>query len=839
MYDLVERAWKNYRLLSRASAQFRPVCDQVLSIIGSLHLIEDQTQKLELSADSKRKLHGIKNSCNVMLSELEAALAKLKLDPSPDEFASISSKILDPTNKLSGYCESLRGDRQQKIIDLLEQIRGMDIKEFDEPIESDWEVLKAQLERLGLSKDVIEEECFFINDYIGQGYEDTIEEEHDVLPDYSPGAKRGPISEKVETETLPDYSRGAQRISIAEKVTELGQTTRNMAISDSDEPGTSSGLPPPYVFEEGSEDALAEAEFSQYIQKAIDIEANIRFLRRDSNPGTVPQPINWLPRYMQVQYKNSRGLIPMIAANSFTAMAYETAIRCSDDVDRLRWNLRVFPEALPGKSPTTGAVNEALHSLEVIAGALTRFTLLQDQQSNNELFSDLDTLDFEFSTAAAIDSHLIHSQFPSRDFELAQKSYYLVLTYIMGFLQVMSVVFPGQNYITSSLEECTFAWKYNKMDTRVAWIEKQMTTWSEVEDAVRFCRDWHRQRPTFRQQALAALENWQTSEMILSGAGANDMIEITVVGATAFPKTSFMKPSPFVKIVFYGPNKFGAAYRMFEQKTRVSQKTQYPIWNQTFQVGAQSGSKFIDFEIYDRVAGFDKELCRKRLLFSWVPGVEASFMNKSLMYGYDEEVDLPFSITEGKGKETETPILKLHLKWEGRIGKVEKLGFPTQAPGKMFQGGATAIPLPLVDPGNPQRTVAPPSFIREVSTQTSGSASVRLIVLVKVTTLTSVFRAFATPDLPLVFNHAPGFEIETKHKEAIPQLYAFGKKSIEEIMEHYGLSKSTIIQILGYPALERKRLARTGRPTQLYAGGRGDLSSWWKDCEAESDEKGW
>ncbi|KAF4634647.1 hypothetical protein G7Y89_g3464 [Cudoniella acicularis] len=40
-------------------------------------------------------------------------------------------------------------------------------------------------------------------------------------------------------------------------------------------------------------------------------------------------------------------------------------------------------------------------------------------------------------------------------------------------------------------------------------------------------------------------------------------------------------------------------------------------------------------------------------------------------------------------------------------------------------------------------------------------------------------------------------------------------KSIEEIIEHYGLSKSTIIQILGYLALEHKRLARTGRSKEL------------------------
>ena len=68
---------------------------------------------------------------------------------------------------------------------------------------------------------------------------------------------------------------------------------------------------------------------------------------------------------------------------------------------------------------------------------------------------------------------------------------------------------------------------------------------------------------------------------------------------------------------------------------------------------------------------------------------------------------------------------------------------------------------------------------------------------------------------PLDFDHKPGFEIQTKHKEAIRQLYGFGKKSVEELIKRYSLSKTTIIQILGYPAPERTRPTRTGRPQIL------------------------
>jgi hypothetical protein len=71
----------------------------------------------------------------------------------------------------------------------------------------------------------------------------------------------------------------------------------------------------------------------------------------------------------------------------------------------------------------------------------------------------------------------------------------------------------------------------------------------------------------------------------------------------------------------------------------------------------------------------------------------------------------------------------------------------------------------------------------------------------------------ATP--PLVFDHQPGDEIPTKHKEAIRQLYGFAKVLIERLMEQYKLGKSTITKILMYDAPERTRISRTGRPSLL------------------------
>ena len=61
----------------------------------------------------------------------------------------------------------------------------------------------------------------------------------------------------------------------------------------------------------------------------------------------------------------------------------------------------------------------------------------------------------------------------------------------------------------------------------------------------------------------------------------------------------------------------------------------------------------------------------------------------------------------------------------------------------------------------------------------------------------------------------PGYEVPTKHKEAIRQLYGFAKMPVELIMDRYKLSKSGVRKILDYEALERSRPTRTGRPRLL------------------------
>lgn len=297
------------------------------------------------------------------------------------------------------------------------------------------------------------------------------------------------------------------------------------------------------------------------------------------------------------------------------------------------------------------------------------------------------------------------------EFELAQKGFFRLLTYVMGYMNAFSTIYTGRTYVNHSLKDIDLSWKNLQMSARVAWVEKQLAGWDTIQNAAFYCRDFHRMTPGLRSQAIKILEDWQAAERILSGL-ENEHIELRIIGAFSLPKSSFRVPTAWVKIVFYKPNKFGGSYRKFELKTDAIQKTQDPVWNQTFTLDIPPDARMIDLEVYDRVAGLtDKELSRVRLKFSSIAGIEATFADKSLIYGYDgmlivplynamhkltrivEELDFPLSIIDGKGKEKEQPILRIGLQWDGRQSKVQKLGLPTSPPGKMFRSDFVGTPL--------------------------------------------------------------------------------------------------------------------------------------------------
>jgi hypothetical protein len=99
---------QDYRLLSKASTQLKPKCDEILSMIGSLHMIDDHLQTSDLSSSNKKALRNVESWCHSSLSDLEAALTTARSKTGPDRFSPIVDKALDPTSKLISFVDILR-----------------------------------------------------------------------------------------------------------------------------------------------------------------------------------------------------------------------------------------------------------------------------------------------------------------------------------------------------------------------------------------------------------------------------------------------------------------------------------------------------------------------------------------------------------------------------------------------------------------------------------------------------------------------------------------------------------------------------------------------------------
>ncbi|KAG4443173.1 hypothetical protein IFR05_001315 [Cadophora sp. M221] len=690
--DLIEKGWKNYRILSQAPQQLKPLSDAVASMIAVLRLAQDAIQDTQLSATDQWVMNGQKDASNLVLDQLEGFIYGLRAQQLGfDGVASVERKILDQVGQLSSFLEVLHGPARQKISTALSNISDV------QSVAANWEDLQAELQNFGISERLIQESFFFIDSWLKDNITEDIEAiEEPVEPDdagkvmtsTSRDLAAVQMNNENEDEELPGYTPGAKRGTIEEKVQSLGQTTMIINHSESiDLMATSSKAPPAYTFEEGHDEHV-DQDFNRYIKEAVDNEASRRSIERIQHPDAGAKAYSWLPKAMQSQYKGRGDIISLLEPNSFSVMAYETAPRCNEEIERLMSLLRVTFEH-KNLSQSAGVVNDASQSLDSMSKAISKFMMLQNQYAPvPEAFSDMDALEFEYSTAASLDDT---HQFPAKEFEFCQKSYYRLLTYIMGMLEAFAYIFQGRTYISRSRHELEFLWKDKKMDIRTAWIDKQLAGWDEVEAAVLFIRDWRAVRPFIRDQALRALRDWQTAEKMLSGSEGEDIIELTIVSATGFPKSTFGRPSLLVKVVLFVATRLGQV-RGLELKTDVVAKSQDPVWDKAFDIAVPKNPKWIDVEVHDRVAGIETQIGRIRIPFSFIPGVEANFADKSLMYGIDEELEFAVPLI-GKGKEVRPPLIKLHLKWAGRQAKLQESMLPFASPGKMFKQNLTGIPL--------------------------------------------------------------------------------------------------------------------------------------------------
>lgn len=101
---------------------------------------------------------------------------------------------------------------QSSILDILNQI-----SEIKSPVFHDWTVLASELERLGLEKDLIEAEFYFIDKWLKENYTKKTDED-DALPGYSMGSGRERLKKRSSYMSrrfhfkLPPQSRSSPAI---------------------------------------------------------------------------------------------------------------------------------------------------------------------------------------------------------------------------------------------------------------------------------------------------------------------------------------------------------------------------------------------------------------------------------------------------------------------------------------------------------------------------------------------------------------------------------------------------------------------------------------------------
>lgn len=233
----------------------------------------------------------------------------------------------------------------------------------------DWEFVQGELQKSGFSSDILQENFFSIDHWLSENLSQDAESINAYETSEAPSAPRS-ISGRDEADELPGYTPGAKRGTIEEKVQSLEQTTMamNLGASAQDMASSSKAAPPAYTFEAGQDEQL-DQDFTKYIEDAVHTEASRRSIEQSQYPDTAPHPYGWLPKAMHSQYRSRDDIIPMLDAQSFSTMAFETGPRCNQEIDRLTSLMRASFEH--GKlSQTDQVIRDATRCSETIVSAL-------------------------------------------------------------------------------------------------------------------------------------------------------------------------------------------------------------------------------------------------------------------------------------------------------------------------------------------------------------------------------------------------------------------------------------------------------------------------------------
>jgi len=412
------------------------------------------------------------------------------------------------------------------------------------------------------------------------------------------------------------------------------------ALSQITTPALSPPSPPPYTFEDG-DDRITDHAFSALIHSALTFEASIRAANIKRPNAKIPRPWMWLPTSLHQKYSTKEGLIPLMPAFSFSAMIFETAPRCSEKIQ----SYKLFLDSIP--------IPSASHALDVMSSIITKFSELKTYRENDLPFSKLDSMDFEYSTACAIPPNT-YAGFPHKEFDFAQKSYYRLLFYCMGFLTAFGDLMPMKLRMKTK-EEGEKMWRNMNMNHRTAWVEKHLDDWKTVDDAIATCKRWQSEHPALLNQALAALKKWEMAEQILSGNEGAGNISLTIIKAFGLPKSMFRIMSVHAKILihdtaqthFHSEDSSSKRKNLVERKTKlISEYPEPGVWNQRFDFEVPKEAKKINVEIWNGfMTGCARLVSTTKIDFSHVPDVEYLLGDNSLLDPCDG-MFLPQSLNE-------------------------------------------------------------------------------------------------------------------------------------------------------------------------------------------------
>lgn len=237
-------------------------------------------------------------------------------------------------------------------------------------------------------------------------------------------------------------------------------------------------------------------------------------------------------------YKISRGIHHTMDLNSFTVIAYQSAPACLADIENMTAVVR--DATYQATAENCEYLEEALHGLEVMRSAISRFSALQNRQNSD--FSDLDILDYEYSIVSQMQNIL---GFPQKELEFIRTSYYGLLSYIMGFMRVCTKLYSHLAPSMYKMEHSVSSdWTSLDMSGRVQWVERRLADWAAVDKAVASCREYHTLHPNFRKQSISALKGWVAAQPIIAGTNG-DKLEIFIDSVLGLPKPK----SLYVRIV--------------------------------------------------------------------------------------------------------------------------------------------------------------------------------------------------------------------------------------------------------------------------------------------------